>query len=135
MHEQARQKVLGPAIGLMVMSGIGALWSLFSILTNLLSSGITVADMGDGPEVMVALFSGAAGIVMAGVQLTLSGVIIFGAVRMKNVQSYPLAVAVSVMGMIPCLSPCCCLGLPLGVWSLVVLLDAEVKRAFEENAT
>jgi hypothetical protein len=32
--------------------------------------------------------------------------------------------------MIPCLSPCCCLGLPIGIWALVVLLDNNVKASF-----
>jgi hypothetical protein len=32
--------------------------------------------------------------------------------------------------MIPCISPCCLLGLPIGIWALVVLLKPEVKAAF-----
>ena len=32
--------------------------------------------------------------------------------------------------MVPCLA-CCLVGLPVGIWSLVVLLNAEVKAAFK----
>ncbi len=33
--------------------------------------------------------------------------------------------------MIPCVSPCCLLGLPLGIWALIVLVKPEVKAAFQ----
>ncbi len=43
----------------------------------------------------------------------------------------PLCVAASVIGMIPCCTSCCCLvGLPVGIWSLMTLMDNDVKAAF-----
>ena len=36
----------------------------------------------------------------------------------------------TILAMIPCISPCCLLGLPVGIWSLVVLLDENVKASF-----
>ena len=41
-----------------------------------------------------------------------------------------LSVAAVVLSMIPCLGPCCYLGVPVGAWALVVLLDADVKASF-----
>lgn len=38
--------------------------------------------------------------------------------------------AVSILSMVPCVSPCCLLGLPVGIWALVVLNTPEVKQAF-----
>jgi hypothetical protein len=32
--------------------------------------------------------------------------------------------------MIPYISPCCCLGLPIGIWALVVLNNEQVKSSF-----
>jgi len=59
------------------------------------------------------------------------GVLItYGGIKMKNLQNYSLAMSSSIIAMIPCLSPCCCLGLPIGIWGLVVLSDANVKAAF-----
>jgi len=40
-------------------------------------------------------------------------------------------VAASIIAMIPCVSPCCCLGLPFGIWALVVLARPAVKSAFQ----
>jgi hypothetical protein len=42
-----------------------------------------------------------------------------------------VAVIASVAAMLPCTVSCCCiLGLPVGIWSLVVLMKPEVKQAF-----
>ena len=57
-------------------------------------------------------------------------VIILGAVRMKGLQGYGLAVAASVLALLPCLSPCCILSMPFGIWALIVLMRPEVKSQF-----
>ena len=41
-----------------------------------------------------------------------------------------LAVIASVLAMIP-VSPLWIVGLPIGIWSLAVLLDPRVREAFE----
>jgi hypothetical protein len=65
-------------------------------------------------------------------QLVLSAVVFFGALQMKNLRNYWLAVSGVVIGCIPCCGPCFgCFTLPLGVWALIVLLGNEdVKKAF-----
>ena len=50
--------------------------------------------------------------------------------KMKNLESYSFAMAASIIAMIPCIGPCCLLGIPFGIWSIVVLGDAQVKAAF-----
>jgi hypothetical protein len=42
-----------------------------------------------------------------------------------------LAVVMSIISMLPYLSGCCCVGLPVGIWALVVLFKPEVKSAFD----
>jgi hypothetical protein len=37
----------------------------------------------------------------------------------------------AILAMIPCLSSCCIVGLPLGIWALVVLSKPEVKSEFD----
>lgn len=75
---------------------------------------------------------------VVGAILNLGGaaLIAFGALRMKQVKSYGLAMTASILAMIPCFTSCCCLlGLPVGIWALVVLLDKDVKAAFDAPAT
>jgi hypothetical protein len=49
--------------------------------------------------------------------------------KMKALEQWTMAIVASVVAMIPC-SCACILGLPIGIWSLVVLLKPEVKAAF-----
>jgi hypothetical protein len=62
--------------------------------------------------------------------LVASGVIILGARRMGQTTGLWLAIIASFLAMIPCLSPCFFIGLPVGIWSLVVLSAPDVKSAF-----
>ena len=73
---------------------------------------------------------GPLGIVLALVALLVGVIIILGALKMKNLQSYGLAMAASILAMVPCLSACCPIGLPIGIWALIVLNNPEVKAAF-----
>jgi hypothetical protein len=50
---------------------------------------------------------------------------------MQRLQMYGLAMTSSILAMIPCLSPCCLLGLPFGIWALVILNQDHVKQSFE----
>jgi len=68
--------------------------------------------------------------VMLLIQLAGTGVIVFGSMQMRQLQSFPLAMTASILYMIPFISPCCCVGIPIGIWALVTLNKAEVKSAF-----
>jgi hypothetical protein len=63
------------------------------------------------------------------VWVLLYGVVIFGAIKMKALENYALAMASAVLALLPC-SLCCLVSLPIGVWALVTLLNPEVKAAF-----
>jgi len=56
--------------------------------------------------------------------------IIVGAVKMMNLSSYGLAMTAAIAAITPCFYPCCVLGIPFGIWALVVLCDKNVKAAF-----
>lgn len=56
--------------------------------------------------------------------------IIFGAMKMKKLESKGMAMAAAIVAMIPCVSPCCLLGLPLGIWALIVMNKDEVSSQF-----
>lgn len=130
----AQAKVAGPAIGLMVVAGIGILLQVGSLLMNLLGAGMGAAAAGNngqgGPDQMQMLLSGGIAVVFSIIGIVIGGVILFGALKMKNLESYGLAMTAAVMAMVPCISPCCLLGLPVGIWALVTLNDAGVKAAF-----
>ena len=66
------------------------------------------------------------------ISLACSALVFLGGTKMKQLQSYGLAVAASIVSILPC-NGCCCVGLPIGVWALMILLTADVKLAFSRN--
>lgn len=124
----AADRVSAPAIGLIVVAAVGFLIQALGLVMNAL--GVTFGQMEGGQEAWMNLASGSIGIVSSIIGILISGLILFGALKMRKLESYGLAMASSIVAMIPCISPCCILGLPIGIWALVVLTKPEVKGAF-----
>jgi hypothetical protein len=58
------------------------------------------------------------------------GVLItIGATKMKKLESYGLAMTACILSILP-LHSCCCIGIPFGIWALIVLNKSEVKDSF-----
>jgi hypothetical protein len=64
------------------------------------------------------------------VALVLSAFDIYAGLQMRKLQGWGLSMAGAIVAMILCFSPCCLLGLPIGIWAVLVLIDEDVKRAF-----
>lgn len=58
--------------------------------------------------------------------------IIVGGVKMKNLQSYGLSMTAAILTVVPIFT-CCCYGLPIGIWAIVVLMSGDVKAAFRRS--
>jgi hypothetical protein len=131
---QAQQAVSTPAILLMVTGGIGLALALLNIVMAALGAGGVPPEMLNDPQFeQIRPFlerSQSFGIFGNLITLALSGVTLFGGLKMKNLENYGLAMAASIIAIIPCFGPCCCIGIPVGIWSLVVLNKPEVKSAF-----
>jgi len=124
----ATDQVNGPAIGLIVVAILGFVAQAFSLIWRLGFSAMAAAQPSQ-PEWM-AMFSGTVSIVAAILGILSGVLILFGGIKMRKLESYGLAMTASIVAMIPCVSPCCLIGLPIGIWSLVMLSKPEVKGAF-----
>lgn len=130
----AFEQVNGPAIGLMVVAILGFLAQATSLVWRLGFSALT-ASQAEGPfggtsGPLAFLYSATFAVVSAILGTAVGILILLGAVKMKKLENYGLAMTASIIAMIPCFSPCCLLGLPLGIWAVVVLSKPEVKSAF-----
>ncbi len=125
----AMDQLKGPAIGLMATAGIGAAFQLLGLVLNLM--GVGMGALAQGNQDIPSMMSGGIGAVFSVIGLIMSVVVFMGASKMKNAESYGFAMAAAIIAMIPCLGPCCLLGLPFGIWALVVLMKPEVKAAFQ----
>jgi predicted Ser/Thr protein kinase len=62
-----------------------------------------------------------------------SACILFGALKMMRCQGYSIAVLGSLLAML--IIPGNIIGLPIGIWALVVLTESDVKAAFPRRVT
>src|SRR5262245_7191598 len=67
------------------------------------------------------------------ISLACSALIFLGGTKMKQLTGYGWAIAASILSIIPCTNSCCCAGVPIGIWALMVLLNADVKLAFSRS--
>lgn len=130
-REQALAKVRPPAIALIVVAGIGIAMGLATIMFHLLGITVGTLEGADDPGMWVNAVGGGFGILQSVVGIAIGVLIIFGAMRMMELQGWGLALASAIIAMVPCVSPCCVLGLPFGIWALVVLADSQVKVHFQ----
>ncbi len=114
-------EIKGPAIALMVVSilclaitGLGLIVDIVGVL----ALGILA------PDIMVRIIWGV-------VLLFTSSFVLFGAIRMIKKKDHGIAKAASIVAIIPFLGPCCLLGIPFGIWALVVLNKPHVRSAFD----
>lgn len=130
----ALQQVQGPAIGLIVTALLGILYQILNII--LTAAGVTMGAFQQGQPgyenmpAWVQTMSGGLGIVLGVIALVAGVVVLLGALKMKKLENHTFAVIATVIAMVPCISPCCLVGLPIGIWALVVLNKPEVKGSF-----
>ena len=123
------QRVSAPATALIVTGILGIFFQIIGILFCLAQMGIG-AGVARGPEKIPILFGTGVNLIFGVIGLAVCAVVILGAMKMKNLEHHTLAMASAILAVIPCTSPCCLLGIPFGIWALIVLNDSSVKAAF-----
>jgi hypothetical protein len=70
--------------------------------------------------------------VLGGLSFVAAIITLIGAFRMLALKTWWLALIGAILAAVPCVSPtgCCLLGEAAGIWSLVVLLNGQVRSAF-----
>ena len=126
----ASDQVSGPSVGLLITGILGGILSLIGLILNLVETGIESVTAHRYIEEYADLAEGAAGVAVCFVGLLVAGFIIYASLKMKELTQWGLCIAASIIAMIPCISPCCIVGLPIGIWCLVVLTKPEVRDAF-----
>lgn len=110
-----RNKVWWPAtallwVGVLNVASLAAMTLIFAMF----------ASRGNAPVLILP--------VVAGILATGGAVIIAGAYYMRELRCWPLAVAAAILAMI--IGPGSIIGLAVGIWALVVLMQADVRAAF-----
>jgi hypothetical protein len=127
-RESARQTVLVPATALMVVAGccIATMMVVLPFEAYLILSG---AARRLNPHIypMNMIVRVAWSLVLLGA----SGYTLWGALQMRNLRSLTHARLAAIIATIPCIGPCYILGIPFGIWALVLLSRVEIAGQFE----
>lgn len=126
---EVERKVKGPAIGLIVTGALGGLAALADIVVHLVFPEYASQSM-EGMDPRVARYAEAGGYVYMLVWLASCVFIVLGGLQMLRLKSWLFALLTCIAAIVPCFG-CCCIGVPFGIWGLIVLQDEKVKEAFK----
>jgi hypothetical protein len=127
--ETIRHRVWIPSVGLLVAGGINALAVVGLVLAGLFRflgetfTGrlMTFSFLPGGGRLIAPLAMGAYVVV-----------VVLGAWNLMQLRSYRLARLGSILALIP-FTPGSVIGLPMGIWALVVMRDKQIKEAFGQE--
>jgi DNA-directed RNA polymerase subunit RPC12/RpoP len=126
----AAARVSAPATALIITGVLGVVGQVVGVVVNLIQITVGAGLAGPGREVVPAMFGAGVYAVVGVFGIALCVLVVVGAMKMKRLESYSLAMAAAVLSVVPCTSPCCLLGVPFGIWALIMLNDSSVKAAF-----
>lgn len=133
MTNDVLKQVKAPAIGLIITGSLNGMIGLMTLASGLLRLAGVIKDqiptneserlgyyIGTGFSYGIGFFS-----------LILAPLIIFGAVKMIKGEKIGLAKTSAILAILPLSSCCFIVGIPFGIWALIVLRKPEVKHFFE----
>ena len=127
-------KLMAPAIGLLItgLLGIG-----FTIASIFLAFGPPPPIDPNAPPFLQEFQKGANGpqaVAIQSIFIFVNIFILFGAAQMMRQKMRGVGIAAAVVAMLNFGNCCCLLGIPIGVWSLIILMQADVKAAFDASS-
>jgi hypothetical protein len=69
-------------------------------------------------------------IIVVGLTILVSVIILIGAIQMMRFKTWGLALTASILTFLPCNGAFCCIGIPLGIWGIIMLSLRDVREAF-----
>jgi serine/threonine protein kinase len=123
--DDARRQAKGPAIGLIVAGALN--WVLFTLVFIVLGLKTTGA-MAHRTQAAIAVVI----VLLAFLAMFLSGFVIYAGLKMLRQERWGACLTASILAMI--VAPGNIIGLPIGIWALVVLTRREVRDAFAARA-
>ncbi len=131
LAESARQRVWIPAIGLMITGGINCLaviGAIFTFFHSMIRGGL------DGRFISFRFIPGIFQLMIVCAIAAYSIYIIYGGWNLMQLRSHRTAFWGSILALFP-FSPGAILGIPMGIWALVLLSKDEIKNVFGQEET
>ncbi|MCJ7674627.1 MAG: serine/threonine protein kinase, partial [Sedimentisphaerales bacterium] len=129
--ESMRQRVWVPAVGLLVSGGINCLAVVGAIIVAL----VTLIQHGfSGQLVTFGFLPGAIKVSIITAMSVPGALVLMGGWNLMQLRSHRWALAGSIAALVP-FFPGALLGIPMGIWALVLMNKDEVKRSFGQKQT
>lgn len=137
-NQQVMHKLKAPGISLIVVGATGGLLMIILLGLSWLGAAMQPELATPPAEMPQAEKSGYVlgyyGALVAPVfNILPQAFVVFAGISMLRRSSLGMARFGSILAVIPCLSPYCLLGIPFGLWSLVVLSDPDIAAGFESK--
>lgn len=124
-NRPAGNPLMIPAITLIVLAGL----TLALLLATMPGQIIRMRKIDTTTAEGQGELAGSIAALVGWVTVTLG--IVWGSVAMLQLHGYRNAMAAAVLALIPICSPCFVLGIPFGIWAIVLLLRADVRARFQ----
>lgn len=123
----------GPAMGLIIAGALGLLSQIILLLIHFGVFALNLPFAGSSMSSGLSMLSGTIGLALRVMGIAVNLFVIYGAMQMRSLKNYNLAIGAAIAAIIPCFSscPCCFLGIGFGVWAIIILVKPEVKAAFQ----
>ncbi|MEW4565112.1 hypothetical protein AB1K70_21485 [Bremerella sp. JC770] len=128
-RDEARSKLMGPAIGVLLCNGLGLIllliWAAATIVE--IQSGGDINDTAEMVGAGIAIF------IMFGLPFLTSLICVAAMIRAFYVRNYALVMTGFILSLTPFGGACgCFIGLFFGIWGIVMMNDDSVKAAFRQ---
>jgi len=148
--ERARRKIATPALLLILAGALGFVIELGALGLSIAAPTLfydmmvdfiknqpkspqqqkQLKDMEDQKEGM--LLNSPINIASILVGACVNALTVIGGIKMRSASGYGLSMAGSIAAIIP-MGGCCCVTLPFGIWTLVALMNPDVKAGFDAS--
>lgn len=126
---RAESLVKGPALGMAVIGVIGLLFAIVNLVVYLASPNeLPPGIQADKRSTYRAVLLGTSVITIV-VQFIWGTVVTLGGYKLLRLEGYGSAMTASIFALLPC-NLACLIGMPFGIWALIVLNNPDVKRSF-----
>ncbi len=132
---QPQSKVQPPAIFLIITGVLNGLIGALGLFGGVLQIAAGASRQVFRSEAeRFGFFAGQFGTVfVSALSLLAAPFVVYGAIKMLNGTSHQWAKAAAILVIVPVTSCCFLLGIPMGIWALVVLSRPDVKMFFEQG--
>ncbi|MFZ2147184.1 MAG: serine/threonine-protein kinase [Sedimentisphaerales bacterium] len=126
-----RHRVWIPAVGLLIAGGIDCLAVLGALVGGI---HLLMRRSFSGQFIEFGFLPGSAQLVIVAAMTVCSVFVVLGAWNLMQLRSYRLALTGSILALFP-FAPGAIIGVPMGIWALVLMTKEQVKAAFGQEGT